>query len=262
MATTIIDDGNFEKAIAERMSRLGNTHRLIPAGCLPRRQPYGCIKRVPKATDFLRPIPREDWPGLITAGKGTFLHDLTKDKLEPHDQGRTNYCWAHGSVRAVEALGVFETGNGIPLSAESVAVPLTGGRNRGGYPEEALQRLRSHGACLQELWPLNDRDERHADAQWEMDAIKRRAIRWADVNTFDMQMTFALMRVPVPIGLRWWGHLVCQLDPVHFGGKDFGIGIDNSWGSDWGDNGYGILTESRGTADLGAFALLTESFAA
>ncbi len=77
-----------------------------------------------------------------------------------------------------------------------------------------------------------------------------------------MQMTLALRRLPVPIGLGWWRHLVCQLGPIHYGGTDFGVGCDNSWGPKYGDNGYFELTERRGTADLGAFVPLTENFAA
>jgi len=262
MATPIIDESNFHDALQEKYERLG---RFIPPpepGCFPRQTAYGCLKHVPKATDIIKPIPREEWPGLITEGKGTFLHDLTKDKLPPHDQGGTNYCWAHGSTRSAEILRVFEGQPTLILSAESVAVPVTGGRNRGGYPEEALHQLRNFGACAQSFWPLNDRDETHAQPGWEDNAKTHRLIRWVDVEGFDMQMTLALLRVPVPIGLGWWGHLVCQLDPVHFGGTDYGIGCDNSWGASYGDNGYFILTEQRGTADLGAFAPLTENFAA
>jgi len=262
MTVPIIDESNIHQAIEERLDRLGQDPHTRQPGCLPRRTAYGSLRHVPKATDIIKPIPRSEWAGLISEGKGTFLHDLTKNVLPPHDQGNTNYCWAHGSTRSAEVLRVFEGQAPLILSAESVAVPITGGRNRGGYPEEALQQLRNYGACRQEFWPLNDRNERNAKPGWEEDAKTRRLIRWCDVSGFEMQMTFALLRVPVPIGLGWWGHLVCQLDPIHFGGNDFGIGCDNSWGSDYGDNGYFILTERRGTADLGAFAPLTENFAA
>ncbi len=260
MSTLIIDESNYTQAIMERIDRLDPTERDAAPGCRPRQSDYGNLRGVPRATDFIKPIPRQEWPDIIKDGKGTWLHDLSKDKLPSHDQGGTNYCWAHGSVRSAEVLRIFEGQPPLILSAESVAVPVTGGRNRGGSPDEALQQMIHYGACVQSLWPLNDRDDRHAEPGWERNALRHRTIRWADIQGFDMQMTFALMRIPVPIGLRWWGHLVCQLDPIHFGGKDFGTGCDNSWGSSYGDNGYFILTERRATADLGAFALLTENF--
>ena len=260
MPALIIDENNYQAQITERLDRLDLTAGEPLAGCLPRRSEYGCCRHVAKATDFITPIPREEWADLIKAGQGTFLHDLCKDKLPCHDQGGTNYCWAHGPTRAAEVLPVADGQDPVILSAESVAVPITGGRNRGGYPEDALHQLRNHGACEQSYWPLNDRDESNAKAGWEENRKLYRLIRWVDLNSFDMQMTLALLRYPVPIGLSWWTHCVCQLDPIHFGGKDFGIGIDNSHGADWGDNGYGILTERRGTADIGAFAPITENF--
>jgi len=260
MGKLIIDESNYLEAIAEMSDRLEQPEPLCRNGCQPRYTPYGQLRHVPKATDIIKPIPREEWAGLIKDGQGTFLHDLTKNILPPHDQGGTNYCWAHGSIRASEVLRVFEGQQPRILSAESVAVPLTGGRNRGGYPEEALHQIRNYGACEQSYWPLNDRNEDNAKPKWRENATLHRMRRWADVLGFGMQITFALLRVPVPIGLGWWGHLVCQLDPIHYGGDDFGIGCDNSWGADYGDNGYFELSERRGTADLGAFAPLTQNF--
>ena len=260
MPSLIIDDSKIDQANQERLDRLEADNGEKLGGCLQRKIPYGCIAHIPKATEIIGTIPRKEWAELIAEGKGTFLHDLTKGKLPSHDQGGTNYCWAHGSVRTAEVLRVFEGQSPIILSAESVAVPVTGGRNRGGYPEEALHQLRNYGACDQSYWPKNDRNEKNAQSGWEEDAKRHRLIRWMDVKGFEMQMTLALLRIPVAIGLGWWSHLVCQLDPIHYGGNDFGLGCDNSWGSDYGDQGHFELTERRGTADLGAFAPITENF--
>jgi hypothetical protein len=234
----------------------------IPSGpgCLPKRAAYAARHFLIPASKIFPTIPRSDWIPMIRDGQGDFLSDRRKNILPPHDQGQTNYCWAHGSVRALEVLRVWEGQRPVILSAESVAVPLTGGRNRGGYPDEAVQQLHDYGACEQTYWPNNSRDERTAKKGWIDNRLLFQIINWLDVIGWDLQITLALHRIPVAIGLGWWGHLVCQLDPVEIDSKTVGIGIDNSWGSDWGENGYGVLTERRGTADLGAFAPLSATF--
>jgi len=260
MPTLIVSDQNADEQIEQHRHRLRGKVLYGQAGCLPRTIPFGEIPDVKPASFLFPRIPREKWADLIRAGQGTFLGNLTRPVLPPHDQAQTNYCWAHGSTRAVEALRVYQGQLPLILSAESVAVPLTGGQNRGGTPDEALLQLRKYGACKQEFWPLNDLNIKHAKTGWDNDRLDHQVIAWADVENFADQMTLALHRIPVAIGLGWWGHLVCQLDPILFPDGTFGLGCDNSWGSDYGENGYFILTESKGTADLGAFAPISETF--
>ena len=229
-------------------------------GCLRRTTRYGRQPGFIKAANVFPRIPREQWKDLIIEGKGTFLGDLTRPVLAPHDQGDTNYCWAHGCVRAVEALRVYEGQAPMILSAESIAVPITSGRNRAGTAAEALRQLADQGACKQSLWPLNERDVRLADPRWMLERQNHVVLNWMDLEDFDDQITLALHRIPVPIGLDWWGHEVCQLDPVILPDGSVGIGCDNSWGADYGDNGYFLLDEAHGTSDLGAFAPISETW--
>jgi hypothetical protein len=271
MPPLLITNANADEQVRIHRARL-NGHELYGwQGCRPRIKPYGCIQGVQPASFLFPRIPRDKWRELITAGAGRSLGDLTKGVLPPHDQGRTNYCWAHGTVRAVEALRVYQLQKPELLSAESVAVPVTGGINRGGSPDEALDRIMSAGACEQSYWPLNDLNERHAKTGWLLNALDHVILRWADIENFDDQATLALHRIPAAIGLGWWMHLVCQLDLVYLDdipafdhivratGK-FGLACDNSWGADYGDNGRFYLDEKHATADLGGFAPISATF--
>jgi hypothetical protein len=260
--TLRIDESNFLDAFQEHQRRIDG-HPILPnPGCKPRKSVYGSLNFAPGAENFIKPIPRSEWPAMIEAGRGSWLHDMVKDFLPPHDQGQTNYCWAHAPVRALEVTRLWEGQPPFVLSAESIAVPVTGGANRGGAIEDAVRQIVNHGACLQSMWPLNDRNEKAANPEWKDNRRHFRLITHCEVKGFDMQMTFALLRLPAAIGLNWWGHAICQLDPIMFEDGTFGIGCDNSWGADYGDNGYFTLTERRGTADLGAIAPLSATFLA
>jgi hypothetical protein len=146
------------------------------------------------------------------------------------------------------------------LSPDSVAYPIEGTRDRGGYPGDACQQMHTDGACPMSAWPEGDLSPRDANPNWKELALDNVLISWIKVSTWDQQITLALHHIPVAIGLRWWGHLVCQLDPVLTDRGDVAIGIDNSWGSSWGENGYGILDRRSGTADLGAFAPIAQTW--
>jgi hypothetical protein len=257
MAIKIIRGENVLDAQREQRARLAPFARRLGPGCLPSRLKTLSYPWVAAAEDYFTPIPRSQWKTLIEQQTSPFLDQLRGEDLPPHDQGNTNYCWAHGTVRTVEIESLYQTGIAQLYSAESIGVPVTGGRNRGGTPEEALSRLRSHGACRQELWPRNELSTRLWTPEVETDALRHRILRFLRVDSWDMQITLAFLRFPVAIGLRWWGHLVAQLSPVILPDGEIGIGCDNSWGADYGENGYFALTEDTGTADLGAVAPLS-----
>jgi hypothetical protein len=227
---------------------------------MPRLWQYGKLANCRAAEEVIQPIPRSEWKDRIKAGIGTWAHDRCRPVLPPMNQERTNYCWANAPVRAFTTFRVITGYTPRRLSAASVAVPITGGRNIGGYPEKAILQLRASGACDEELWPNAQRTPPADLAAVNVSALKNRLIRWIDVRTWEMQVTCAFLRIPLAIGLNWWSHAVCQLDPVIMENGEVGIGFDNSWGEDWGDYGYGYLDEEHGTSDMGAFGPVAEGW--
>ena len=255
----------FSDEIAKIVVEEANSRACISSGkkycgCRARETYYGLIPGTVRSKDLFPRIPRKDWVRLIKEGKGTFLQDLTKGVLPVHDQNGHSLCWMHGGVRSLEVVKVYEGQTPQLLSAECAAFQITGGRDRGGLPEEALEQLRTKGTCSEDTWPRNQLTDRGLSNDWKLELPYNVILDWMDVENWDDQMTLALNRIPVPIGLGWWGHLVCQLGPDLGPNDEPIIVFDNSWGSDWGDNGRGSLNEKMGTADLGAFAPISASF--
>lgn len=260
MATTIITRREWMRLRIEASKRARIKVPKLYAGCRqPRIMPWSGATVFPWPTE-MPIIPREAWSDMIRDQKGSFLHSMREGVLPPHDQGSTNRCWAHGSVRAVELLRLWENQQPILLSPDSVAFPIEGTRDRGGWPEDACEQLASGGACPLAAWPEGELSPKNADKDWQDQALRHVLIRWVWVDSFAKQMTLALRRIPVAIPLMWWGHLVCQTDPEILGPNKFGLRIDNSWGADWGDDGSAVLDEESATTVAGAFAPISETF--
>lgn len=228
---------------------------------------YGFIKgTVPKGTpkfsDSYSLIPRSQWKALIAEGKGTFLSDLKKAAgIKQKNQNGLNYCWAYASVATVETIRALQGQPHIDLSPESVGGPVKNWRNVGGWGYDALDQLTKYGACSSSYMNSpNSLSPSRWKSGWEADALNHKIIAsWASIDdgSFDAVVTAALLRLPVSIGLDWWGHQVEVCDPVILDNGQVGVLIMNSWANvNWGDGGYGTLTESK-SQPSGSFACIS-----
>jgi hypothetical protein len=140
----------------------------------------------------------------------------------------------------------------VEFSRESVAAPCKGYRNNGGWGDEALQYIVEHGIMPQELWPrhylsgpkYNTPANLAVAAQYKVTEF----LSLADRN-FSQLMSALLEDQAVAMGLNWWSHEICGVDPVVIGANSYGVRIWNSWTDDYGDQGMAILTESKATPD-------------
>lgn len=199
-------------------------------------------------------IPRSEWDGRIEEMEKTKsrLSDLCyAENLQCLDQNGTNYCWANGPVYCVEVVRL-SMGLGVKrLSPASVAAPIKDFRNRGGWGTEALEYIIDNGIVPAEDWPVNAID-RDYYTQENLEKAKDYCVtEWYDLqdDNFDQVMTCLLLRIPVAVGYDWWRHEVSAIDPIALGDGEYGIRIRNSWGMDYGKDGYAILGEKKGTPD-------------
>lgn len=242
----VIDDTNYRQFIGQR--------------------PTGYIKGPPlvglkKFRDAYPIIPRSQWKQLVLEGKGSFLSDLCKSsKIPAKNQGNLGYCWAYASVECVETIRALQGQPFVSLSPESVGGPVTGWRNQGGWGTQALEQLENVGCCATSYMDsANSLSYRRWGSAWKDDCANHKVTgAWASIDDggFDAVFTATLLRMPVSIGLDWWGHQVQVLDPVVFDDGSYGVLFRNSWGSDWGDDGYSTLTESK-SQPSGSFAAVS-----
>lgn len=216
--------------------------------------PCGSYRRLPEFPRNLY-IPRNEWRARCEELEKTgslVSQKLRKRKVPPKNQASTSYCWINCVVAAMETRRCISGLPYISFSPASAGAPIKGYRNVGGWPAEGAEYIMENGVAPSSVWPDNAIQRSYDNAE-SREARKAHKIELAyDLpdKDFDALFSCLLLGYTCPIGLLWWMHAVEAVDPLCLGGDDFGIRIKNSWG-DWEDEGYGILSENKGTPDDG-----------
>lgn len=213
--------------------------------------PYGAQ---PFASKFDLPvIPRSEWGDRVKAMEGSSIKDLylaavadPAVQMKCKDQNGTNYCWVNAPTMAVELLRLVQNQPYVDLSPASAGGPIKNYRNVGGWGGEALERIVSHGVCASSIWPANGISSKYNTQEATTNAALHKVTEWWELEprNLDQLATCLFYRIPVPIGLNWWGHEVTAVS------MDVdGVWILNSWGMGYGSNGLAKLSFSKATPD-------------
>ena len=208
-------------------------------------------------------IPRDQWYDRAKKleQEKYRLSDFARRYVKVKHQGSTNYCWINGVVFACEVMRATQGQRAVELSPASGGSLIKDFRNTGGWGDQAAEFIQQNGLVPADRWPSNAIDRKYNKPQsWEI--AERYAIaEWNELRCRNMDDLFTclLQGLPVPVGYIWWRHLVCAMDVVVFHEprattdremlRCFGIRIANSWGTGWGDRGYGILKGKKQLAD-------------
>lgn len=174
-------------------------------------------------------------------------------------------CTSNAWAGATESLYRY-SGFACPILSAASLFAFVGGP--GGSSIQANQKQIVEIGCVPEsLWPAYQIYSR-TPAGFDAEAPKWRVKAVEFVPTFDAG-TWAIMRGrPVVFGVNWsgGGHCIWASRVYWSQGKGWGWEIVNSWGTDWGDVGFGILYESQIANGIrnryGAAAPLTPTFEA
>lgn len=198
-------------------------------------------------------IPENEWQARIQEmeeRKSRVSDILEMANVPVLDQKSTNFCWAFAPTMCLMATRAVQNQPTVVLSPASVACPITRYRNVGGYGGDSLQYIIDNGVSPESMWPQTAIDKRYDTPESRASRADFKGTEWWSLRPRNIQeqISCLLRRIPISTGLNYWGHQICDVDPVWINGK-IGVRFRNSWSRDWGDNGYGIRQGSKMPGD-------------
>lgn len=256
----VYDETNF-KEILDKIT----VDPTLARGCIPRDEvadPVGCRSYAPVAN--VQIIPRSEWSDRIREMRetGALLSQMMDkgnfgQRIPSLDQNGQGYCWNYSVTGAAMALRARDNLPYVRLSAHANAWMIKNGRDEGGWCQQALERLRTHGCPSVEFWPEKSMDGRRYNTPETWANAKLHVCQeWDDLpsnlprkDRFELLMTLLLLRRPVVCDRMRWAHSTYCLDPVEIERNSFGVLDQNSWGDRWEQNGRVIFREELAVYD-------------
>jgi hypothetical protein len=172
-----------------------------------------------------------------------------RDKMQPiRDQGNQGSCAAMSGAAMKEYQEKMDIGLNEYMSPQFIYNNREDLAEEGMYMRDLMKVLKEKGDCTEKHFPYGDLRKPEVDDYIE--ASKYRTLNYASINTIEELKTALYINGPCIIAIpvynytkRLWyqnpgeellgGHALCVV-----GYNTEGFIIRNSWGKDWGDNGY------------------------
>lgn len=226
------------------------TTLIVPPG-----KKTGCLERAskvgqwcPLASEQIEIIPRGEWPDLI--GKV----NLRKRVHQIKDQDGVGSCATESTAQSIEITRDVSGQDFVQLNPWFIYYHTSGGRDRGSSIDENLRFVRERGVAPETIWPRsNGWRTRPSEEAYEA-ARKYRILEFYDITSTQEVGSALLLGFPVVYG--WQGHS-CVLTRL--------LSVDeaeyaNSWGTRWGDEGFGRIGLHEINFRYGAYAVRVPVF--
>ena len=201
-----------------------------------------------------KPFPRDEWDERIKEkdAKKSWLHDMVRGKKKTLHQNGKNHCWLNAGANGIMYKLVSQRGWTPQLAPSSMAW-VVNWANVGGYASQCIKAASERGCCTVDFaaGDANNCNPRSYKQGWEQDALKHLVVSWAPVPDplFDYTVSLCFVDEGCWGGCNWWRHAIYGAAKVRNNRGRYEILIDNSHGADFGEDGFGWLTEERAFDD-------------
>lgn len=251
----IVDDSNFNQVL-DAKDENGN---FLGKGYEPRDYDKYALGSYAKVLPPELYIPSYEWIDRIEelqAKNGFPIHHRKAHGIQSLDQKSTSSCWAQCVTQGAHYVRAMQGNPFIALSPASLAGPINRYRDRGGWPGKAFHYAKQYGFVTQSLWPANAIEKKYNTQEANENRAKNKFGEEGGYelppNDYNALISVLLRGSPTPIGILSWRHAILAVDLKVRGSdpeSDILIGIDNSWGKKYGNNGIGYLSRSKSNAD-------------
>jgi hypothetical protein len=178
-----------------------------------------------------------------------------KDVLTPiKDQGQCGSCWAFATTEAIESFNRLAGNKLIPLSVQQItSCDSSDGGCMGGYTESAYQYVvKAGGIESEEAYPYTSGTGETGTCTFNRKKVAAKISGFKAIAIGEDHLASAILRGPVAICLsadafQSYTHGILRECPGEIDHCTQLVGLNvegdywivrNSWGKDWGEDGY------------------------
>jgi hypothetical protein len=166
------------------------------------------------------------------------------------DQGTVGSCACEATVQAIMIARDYAGLPHVELNPWFIYHTTSGGRDRGSSIDRNLEFVREHGCAPISAWPRSKGWKAEPSVQAYKEAKAFRDIEVFDISNVNEMVSALLTGCAVVYGAN--GHAVVKVEHIN---DEKGLDV-NSWGTDWGDEGFGVWASYRAVNfNYGAFAV-------
>ena len=227
----------IERELLEKPPIIGTNENGGPVfagrGLLP--EPEDRVLDTPPTS--IQVIPQSQWPAYIDGQNGEEQLHVKRYVKHVLSQQSIGSCAGEGITGAIMAV---ENQSGQTPTKLNGYFPYhwsSGGSDRGSTLSENIRVVQQYGVASEAVWPRSNGFRRTPSAEAMEDALQHRLLKFERLNSWAEYGTCLLMGWPVYSGYSghaWYG--VRLISPTR-------LEYANSWSPNWGDGGFGTLSE-------------------